>query len=62
MAKVDSPDNDEPLAGPGENPRLKDTNPDGLYTGLGLRNAIQGDGFLPGYESREEKKHERVKR
>jgi hypothetical protein len=49
LPNVDSPSNDDPLAGAEQKARLRDTNPDGLYTGSGLRNAIQGDGFLPGY-------------
>ena len=31
-----------------QKPRVQNTNPDGLYTATGVRNAIQGDGFLPG--------------
>jgi len=31
-------------------PRTPNTNPDGIYTGTGVRNAIIGEGFLPGYD------------
>jgi hypothetical protein len=30
--------------------RVPNPNPDGIYTGTGVRNAIEGEGFVPNYD------------
>lgn len=43
-------DAQDPPPEPLQKPRLRDTDPEGMYSGSSLRNAIQGDGFTPRHE------------
>jgi hypothetical protein len=40
----------DPVQITNERSRAQNANPDGIYTGTGVRNAAQGEGFIPQHD------------